>query len=130
MKSQGFVPVLNPSGKSQRTGSCPHCGSTSAAIFKAEAQEGVYASCCIRCKKRAVRPAKAQAEGPAEPRTITEDTVPTNPITAAAKGMVLGARALKTRCQGTNGKGKPCACMALEGKKLCRHHLGQDNLGY
>jgi hypothetical protein len=55
-----------------------------------------------------------------EPRTIDENTVPTNPVTAAAKGMVMGAKSIK--CKATTQAGAPCPNKAKQ-DGLCGVHL-------
>jgi endogenous inhibitor of DNA gyrase (YacG/DUF329 family) len=124
MKGQGFVPVKQSGKKLLATRQCPKCGFNNALLFKAE-KAPVYATCCLRCKKRVVREASAM------PKTITEETAPTNPITAAAKGMVMGARALKKApsipadgmCKATKKDGERCSYKAQPGKAFCGKHL-------
>lgn len=108
MKGQGFSPVMATSGKSFATRPCPHCGFKNAVLFTADKQDGVFAVCCMRCKKRAVR-AKA-TDGPS------------NPIEAAAEGMRQGLKARKGKCLATTQTGALCDNRAKGDTNYCGIH--------
>ena len=64
------------------------------AVVFTEKATGIKRSVCP-CGMRKVP--KEEASEEAAPKTIDENTVPSNPVTAAAKGMVLAARKAKKK---------------------------------
>ena len=103
MKGSGFSPVMAAGGKSLATRPCPQegCGFKNAVGFVNDTKPGVFAVCCMKCKKKAVRE-RTQAG-------------PTNPINAAHQGMQKGLKEREGKCQATTKDGDPCDNRAKEG---------------
>jgi len=103
MKAQGFVPVVAQGGKSLVTRPCPNCGFKNAVVFKTEAQAGVFAVCCMKCKKKSVREKAGNNTAAA-------------PTPASTEGL----------CKAVKADGAPCTNKAKE-NGYCGVH---KNLGF